>query len=78
MKVAVSLPDRLFEAADRLARRLGISRSALYARALDRLTRSANGADVTQALDAVYERENSAMDRAWMRAQSAATARQDW
>jgi metal-responsive CopG/Arc/MetJ family transcriptional regulator len=36
MKTAVSIPDPLFEAADNLAGRLGISRSELYARALAR------------------------------------------
>lgn len=34
MKTAVSIPDPLFEAADQLARRLGKSRSQLFAEAL--------------------------------------------
>ena len=34
MKTAVSIPDPLFEAADGLARRLGKSRSQLFAEAL--------------------------------------------
>ena len=34
MKTAVSIPDEVFEQADQLARRMGTSRSALYARAL--------------------------------------------
>ncbi len=34
MKTAVSIPDEVFQQADRLARRMGTSRSALYARAL--------------------------------------------
>jgi predicted transcriptional regulator len=34
MKTAVSIPDGVFEEADRLARRMQTSRSALYARAL--------------------------------------------
>ncbi len=51
MKTAVSIPDDVFEQADQLARRMGPSRSALYARALvefvarhdtDRVTDSMN------------------------------------
>jgi predicted transcriptional regulator len=51
MKVAVSLPDELFEEADDAAARLGLNRSALYARALaDFLARQ--GTDpVTARLD---------------------------
>jgi len=34
MKTAISLPDDLFKSGDSLAKRLGVSRSELYARAL--------------------------------------------
>jgi metal-responsive CopG/Arc/MetJ family transcriptional regulator len=34
MKTAISLPDELFESADALARRMGISRSKLFATAV--------------------------------------------
>jgi hypothetical protein len=34
MKTAVSIPDELFERADRVAAKRGVSRSALYAEAL--------------------------------------------
>lgn len=37
MKTAVSIPDQLYEAAERLARRRGVRRSQLYAEALQRL-----------------------------------------
>ena len=36
MRTAVSIPDATFEEADELAARLGLSRSELYARALER------------------------------------------
>lgn len=35
MKVAVSIPDPIFDKAEALARRMKISRSKVYARALD-------------------------------------------
>ena len=34
MKTAISLPDPLFKSADALARRLGVSRSELFANAM--------------------------------------------
>jgi hypothetical protein len=37
VKTAVSIPDQLYEAAERLARRRGVRRSQLYAEALQRL-----------------------------------------
>src|SRR5689334_20092234 len=36
MKTAISIPDRVFTQADRLAKRLGLTRSELYARAVER------------------------------------------
>jgi metal-responsive CopG/Arc/MetJ family transcriptional regulator len=35
VKIAVSVPDELFERADEYADRLGVSRSQIYARALE-------------------------------------------
>jgi predicted transcriptional regulator len=55
VKTAVSLPDELFQRAERLAQRLGRSRSALYADALVAYLDAAEaGDDVTSALDALY------------------------
>ena len=56
MKVSVSLPDRVFEAAERTARRLKVSRSRLYARALEAYVGLDGGKDITERLNAVYER----------------------
>jgi metal-responsive CopG/Arc/MetJ family transcriptional regulator len=62
MKTAVSIPDALFEAADRAARRLGLSRSQLYARALERFLGEEPDDAVTARLDEVYATEDSAVD----------------
>lgn len=51
MKVAVSLPDDLFEEAEQLAENLGTSRSALYARALAEFISGHSAERVTQGLD---------------------------
>ncbi len=53
MKVAISIPDDVFEDAERLARRLGISRSLLYSRALRDFVARYEPDHVTAALDVV-------------------------
>ena len=54
MKIAISIPDALFEAAETLAGRLGVTRSELYRRALAHYLRQSGHKAVTAALDAVY------------------------
>ncbi|HYI63824.1 MAG TPA: hypothetical protein VEW71_02950 [Allosphingosinicella sp.] len=55
MKVAVSIPDRVFEEAERLAAHLKTSRSKLYARALAAFVGN-------HAQDQVTEKMNAAVD----------------
>ena len=74
MKTAVSIPTDLFQQAERRARKLGVSRSELYARALERLLRQEPDKDVTTALEAIYSSEDSSLDRALAAAQRKATA----
>jgi antitoxin MazE6 len=57
MKTAISIPDAVFQSADALAERLGLTRSALYARALESFIADQRKGAVTKRLDAVYERE---------------------
>ena len=54
MKTAISLPDTLFEAAERLAGRLRLSRSELYQRALAEYLARHDEAIITEQLDRVY------------------------
>jgi predicted transcriptional regulator len=54
MKTAISLPDPVFRSADRLAARLGISRSELYCRAIKDLLARHDESGVTEQLDVIY------------------------
>jgi metal-responsive CopG/Arc/MetJ family transcriptional regulator len=59
MKTAVSIPDALYRQADREARRCGLSRSRLYAQALqDYLTKTSDAA-ITTKLNEIYRDEDS-------------------
>lgn len=51
MKIAVSVPDELFERADDVAARLGLSRSQVYARALEQFLEAHGDDPVTAKLD---------------------------
>ena len=55
MKTAVSVPNEVFERADRLAKRLEMSRSELYSRALREYLARHSADEVTHALDHLCE-----------------------
>lgn len=74
VKVAVSIPDAVFEAAEELAARRQCSRSSLYAQALERLLAAEDRDEVTARLDAVYAEEPSELDPTLRDAQARALA----
>ena len=78
MKVALSIPDDLFESAETLGKRLGLSRSRLYATALADYLAKHRGRKITERLDVVYADEPERVDRALRRAQSKTLGRGKW
>ncbi|MBS2018137.1 MAG: ribbon-helix-helix protein, CopG family [Deltaproteobacteria bacterium] len=54
MKTAVSVPDEVFEQAERCAKRLGISRSELVTRALRRFLEDEQAAAIKASYDAAF------------------------
>lgn len=78
MKVAISVPDPVFQAAEVLASNLNKSRSQLYAEALASYVSKHSAHDVTQRLNSVYDRESSKLDAAWVVAQSRSLSRETW
>ena len=78
MKTAISLPDQLFRSGDTLAKRLGVSRSELYARALAEFLAKHKADRITQRLNAVYAAEAGRLDPALARAQTRVLPRESW
>lgn len=78
MKTTVCIPDPVFDEAEELAARLGVSRSELYARALADYVGERAERGVTARLDAVYANEPSELDPALARLQAASLAADDW
>ena len=59
MKTAISIPDPVFKAADRLARKRRVSRSELYTRAIQALLEAEGDDEVTAKLNAAYSQDDS-------------------
>ena len=78
MKVALSIPDDLFESAETLGKRLGVSRSRLYATGLADFVAKHRGRKVTEALDRVYGTEDSRLDSRVQRLQQRSLERDTW
>jgi len=62
MKTAISIPDPLFIAAERAAKRQKVSRSRFYAKAVAAYLKSQQEKGIKEALDAVYAGEPSEPD----------------
>lgn len=78
MKVAVSIPDELFESAETLGKRLGVSRSRLYTSALADFLAKHRGRKVTERLNTVYAAEDSRLEPAVRRLQRRSLERNRW
>lgn len=79
MKTAISIPDDLFEAADRVAKRLGLSRSEFYQRALAKFLESHSNTAITAQLNAVYSAEDPGhVDPVLDAIQWGSILREDW
>jgi metal-responsive CopG/Arc/MetJ family transcriptional regulator len=78
VKTAVSLPDDLFRMAEAAARRLRVSRSELYARAIEEFLKQQNEDAITERLNAVYSRRLAKLDPALHRAQLKSLPKDPW
>ncbi len=78
MKTAISIPDEVFEAADRTARKLGVSRSELYATAVHEFIERHRTEDVTSKLNEVYASTSSDLDDQLYKMQSQLLAKESW
>jgi antitoxin MazE6 len=79
MKTAVSIPDRIYEAAERYARRRGIPRSQVYAAALAQfMSEQESDEDLTAALNRVCGEVDTGLDRFSRTASRRGLASSEW
>ena len=80
MKTAISIPDAVFEDAERLAKRRGWSRSELYANAVAEYVKSERFVGVRERLDSVYGEHpaDSELDPAIEQVQTRLLSKEKW
>jgi len=78
MKTAISIPDSVFEEAEQLAHRLGLSRSHLYATAVRRFVAEHHLQEVTERLNQLYGDEPSRVDLHLQTLQISSLELEDW
>jgi hypothetical protein len=78
MKPAVFIPDEVFEAAERLAAELQISRSQLYTRALAELLARHAPERLTEAMDLVIQEVGDEVDEFTRKAGRHVLERTEW
>ncbi len=78
MKTVISLPDEIYHSADQLAKRLGMSRSELYSKAVSIYISTHKNEAVTEALDKIYAKEKSEIDSAIKVMQLKSLPKEEW
>lgn len=78
MKVAVSIPDPVFRAAERASKRMRMPRSQLYARALESFLKDRSGDEVTTRLNEIYPKTRKHGRGAWPEASLEVLRRSEW
>jgi metal-responsive CopG/Arc/MetJ family transcriptional regulator len=62
MKTAISLPDRLYEDAEKTAKSLGVPRSQLFAMAVEEYIRNHTKDRITEEINAAYSEINESSE----------------
>jgi metal-responsive CopG/Arc/MetJ family transcriptional regulator len=78
VKVAISIPDEIFDAGERLSRRLKTSRSQLYARALTDFVIQHDEDKVTATMNQVLNEVGAEVDDFSRRAANQTLRRVEW
>lgn len=78
MKTAISIPDDLFAVAEAESKRLGVSRSQLYAKAVAAYLEEHGAAGVTEKLNEVYENTRTRIDPLLERMQWSSLTPEEW
>ena len=78
MKIAISVPDPIFEAAERLAEQRCVPRSRIFTEALEAYLELQDSAAVTDKLNRVYGEEDSSLNADFAKAQVDSVGHEAW
>jgi metal-responsive CopG/Arc/MetJ family transcriptional regulator len=78
MKTAISIPEEVFQSAEALAKRLGMSRSQLYTAAVNEYLSRRQDRQITALLNSIYEEEDSFLPSGIIRLQAGSLSGEAW
>ena len=78
MKTAISVPDKTYKSAEKLAKKLGTSRSQLYAQAMEEYLLRHDTDAMTEGINAALDGIDTALDPALAAAQFQTFKKVEW
>ena len=78
MKTAISIPDAVYHAAEMVARKLNISRSDFYTKAVREYVSKHQKSHITEILNSLYSQEESSLDPALLDSQNISVGNESW
>ena len=78
MKTAISVPADVFQLSERLAKKLKVSRSAVFAMGVKKLGEDLDEDDLIARINAVCEDVDTSLDPFWKAMQSRILAKEKW
>ena len=78
MKTAISVPNDVFELSERLAKKLKVSRSKIFAMGVKKLGEEYDEEDIIARINAVCEEVDTSLDPFWKEVQSRTLPKDGW
>lgn len=83
MKTAISVPDEIFELSERLAKKLNVSRSKIFAMGVKKLAKEYDTVEedsesITARINKVCEEADTSLDPHWKKLQTRTLPKDEW
>jgi len=78
VKTAISIPDSIYKAAEKLTAQLGMTRSALYTEAIKKFLLDFRNDRITEKLNEIFEKESSNLDPVLEKMQTISMEEVEW
>ncbi|MCY7375065.1 MAG: hypothetical protein LH472_03740 [Pyrinomonadaceae bacterium] len=78
MKTAISVPNEVFELSERLAKKLKVSRSKIFAMGVEKLAEEYEDHEVTARLNEFYGNQRAEIDPAIMKMAALSLPNEEW
>lgn len=78
MKTAISVPSEIFNLSERLAKKLQISRSAVFALGVQKLGEELDDNEITRRLNEYYSKERAKLDPAIVQMAALSLPKEEW